>query len=52
MTVVQPRWGNRVTFVGVTQGTRQRREPWALESNAFGVGAMGHIDIHPSQTRS
>ncbi len=38
---MQPRWGNRVGLTRVTQGTRRCREPWAWESNAVGVGAIG-----------
>ncbi len=39
-TVVQPRWGNDAVLRCVTQGTRHSREPWAMDCNAVGVGAI------------
>ncbi len=41
--IVQPRWGNHIAVHRVTRGTRRCREPRAMECNAFGVGAIGHI---------
>ncbi len=54
--IVQPRWGNHIAVHRVTRGTRRCREPRAMECNAFGVRAIGHIvrlrDNGPSGTRS
>ncbi len=54
--IVQPRWGNRIAGQRVPRGTRRGREPRAMECNAFGVGAIGHIvrlrDNGPSVYRS
>ncbi len=41
--IVQPRWGNGIAVQRVPRGTRRGREPRAMECNAFGVGAIGHI---------
>ncbi len=45
--IVQPRWGNHIAAHRITRGTRRRREPRALECNAFGVGAIDHIHSSP-----
>ncbi len=39
-TVFQPRWGNDAVYAVRTQGTRRSREPWAMDCNAVGVGAI------------
>ncbi len=41
--IVQPRWGNHIAVSPITRGTRHGREPRAMECNAFGVRAIGHI---------
>ncbi len=52
--IVQPRWGNHIAVSPITRGTRRGREPRAMECNAFGVCAIGHIvrlrDNGPSRT--
>ncbi len=40
--IVQPRWGNHAV-PRIARGTRRGREPRAIECNAFGVRAIGHL---------